>query len=543
MPPALTARLLAWASTLPGLLTLATAALSLTPLVVVFSAWLHPDPQLWAHLWVYVLPSLVGNTLLLGVGVGLGVTVLGVSLGWLTAVCEFPGRRFFSWALLLPLALPAYVTAFVWVGWLDVTGSVTLWLRSTWGLPGLPFRNGGGVIWVMSLALYPYVYLTARTAFQEQGRNLLEAAQSLGLRRRQAFWRVALPIARPAIVAGVALALMETLADFGTVAIFNYDTFTSAIYKTWFALFSLAGASQLAALLVLFVLTLLWLEHTSRSHTRAHGQRGSAPLRLPLRPVHASLASLYAGLVFALAFALPLLQLLFWAWSAAGRDLDSRYIGFIWHTLLLAGSGALLVTSVAIILGYAQHRKPRGWLRLSVRLATLGYALPGAVLAVGFFIPLVFLDNQLLALRQFWGDTNPHYWLQGTLVVMLLAYLARFLAVAFSPIESGFGRITPHLDEAAQSLGATGWVQLRRVHLPLLRGSILAALALTFVDIMKELPITLMTRPFGWDTLAVRVFEMTSEGEWERAALPAVLIALVGLLPVFFLARPAHAQR
>ncbi len=543
MPPALIVRLAAWASTLPGLVTLAAAALSLTPLVVVFAALWHPDPQLWTHLWRHVLPGLVGNTVLLGVGVGVGVTVLGVSLGWLTAVCEFPGRRFFSWALLLPLALPAYVTAFVWVGWLDVTGSVTLWLRDTWGLPGLPFRNGGGVIWVMSLALYPYVYLTARTAFQEQGRSLLEAAQSLGLRRRQAFWHVALPIARPALIAGLTLALMETLADFGTVAVFNYDTFTSAIYKTWFALFSLTAASQLAALLVLFVLSLLWLERVSRRNLRAHAARNAAPLRLRLRPWHARLASLYAGLIFTLAFALPMAQLLFWAILTAARDLDSRYIGFIWHSLLLAGSGALLVTGVAIALGYAQHRQPRPWLRLSVRLATLGYALPGAVLAVGFFIPLTMLDNQLLTLRQFLGDSSTQYWLQGTLAVMLLAYLIRFLAVAFGPIESGFGRITPHLDEAAQSLGVTGLAQLRWVHLPLLRGSLLVALALSFVDIMKELPITLMTRPFGWDTLAVRVFEMTSEGEWERAALPAVLIALVGLLPVFLLARPDHAQR
>jgi iron(III) transport system permease protein len=393
----------------------------------------------------------------------------------------------------------------------------------------------------MSLALYPYVYLTARTAFQEQGRQLLEAAQSLGLSRRQAFWRVALPIARPAIVAGVSLALMETLADFGTVAVFNYDTFTSAIYKTWFSLFSLTAASQLAAFLVLFVLTLVWLEQSSRS-AYPHSPGHRTPLRLHLRPRTAWLATGYASLVFSLAFVLPLLQLLVWAWRAAAHDLDSRYFGFIWHTLLLAGSGALTVTLFALALAYAQHRQPTRLLRFGVRLATLGYALPGAVLAVGFFIPLAWLDNQILALRHSLGDPSSYYWLQGTLAIMLLAYVARFLAVAFGPIETGFGRITRHLDEAAQSLGVTGLARLRRVHLPLLRSSILTALALTFVDIMKELPITLMTRPFGWDTLAVRVFEMTSEGEWERAALPATAIVLVGLIPVFLLARQKHAR-
>ncbi len=524
-------------STRPGpwLVVLPIALITAIPVLVVLSALADPDQEIWNHLWEFILPELLVNTFWLVLGVGVGVTLLGVSLAWLTAACHYPGRKFFSWALLLPLALPVYVTAFVWLGLFDFTGPLPTWLRETHGITALPpIRSRGGVILVMTLALYPYVYLTARAAFQGQGRRLLEAAQSLGLSRFRAFWRVALPMARPGIMAGLLLAVMETLADFGTVAVFNYNTFTTAIYKAWFSLFSLPAASQLASILIFFVFVVALLEYQLRANRSyaASTRASTAPTRIHLKGWHAALATAWSALVFGLAFALPVWQILDWAGDIWTQDFDARYVEFAWHSLLLSGLGALLVGTLALTLGYAQRLHPTGAMRVTARLSTLGYALPGAVLAVGIFIPVAWLDNQLIDTFGLDGQV-----LGGTLAVMLLAYCARFLAVSFGPVESGLGRISRSVDEAAQSLGVVGARRLWRVHLPMLRVSVLTAAALTFVDIMKELPITLMTRPFGWDTLAVRVFEMTSEGEWERAALPAAAIAVVGLLPVIFLIR------
>ncbi len=519
------------------LFALAIAALVLVPVAVTFSSFAHVEGDILAHLTEFVLPELVGNTLWLVLGVGLGVSVLGVSLAWLTAMCEFPGRRLFDWALLLPLALPAYVTAFVAIGLLDFTGPLQTWLREGWGITGLPdIRSRGGVILVMSLALYPYVYLIARNAFATQGAIALEAAQSLGLSRTQGFFRVALPMARPWIAAGLMLALMETLADFGTMAIFNYDTFTTAIYKAWYSLFSLAAAAQLASILILFVLVAVVFEQRSRTRMRygAVG-RSAAQRRIQLSPAFAGLAFLYAGAVLAVAFLIPVTQLALWTRDVIAVDLDSRYWAFAWHSVLLASIGALMVVAAALLLAYAGRQRPGTAMMWTQRLATLGYAFPGAVLAVGLFIPVAALDNWLIDTGRAWFGFDGSEILKGTLVVMLLAYLVRFLAVGFGPIDSGLHRITRNVDEAARNLGANATGLLIRVHLPMLRASLLTAAALAFVDIMKEMPITLMTRPFGWDTLAVRVFEMTSEGEWERAALPSLAIVIAGIIPIILL--------
>ncbi len=520
-----------------GWVALAIALLTIIPVAVIFSSWVRPEADILGHLTEFVLPELLANTFWLLLGVGFGVTVLGVSLAWLTAMCEFPGRKFFSWALLLPLAVPAYVLAFVVIGLLDFTGPLQTWLRELFGPMQLPqIRSRGGVILVMSLALYPYVYLIARNAFLTQGRAAMEAAQSLGLNRWQAFLRVALPMARPWIAAGLALALMETLADFGTVATFNYDTFTTAIYKAWFSLFSLSAASQLSSILILFVLVLALAEQHTRSHMKYGGVgRATSHNRIRLSRGQALLATLYASLVFGIAFLIPLIQLLLWAKGAAATDLDSRYWEFVRNSLGLSALGAAIVCALALLLGYAGRQKPGHFMQLTQRIATIGYAFPGTVLAVGIFIPVAWLDNLIIGwLRsQGWQGTEV---LKGTLLVMLLAYAVRFLAVGFGPTDSGLQRITRNIDEAARVMGTGTMSLLSRVHLPMLRTSLFTAAALAFVDIMKEMPITLMTRPFGWDTLAVRVFEMTSEGEWERAALPSVAIILAGLLPIIFLA-------
>jgi iron(III) transport system permease protein len=519
------------------LVALAVAALVLVPVVVTFSAFLDIESEVLAHLTEFVLPDLLINTFWLVLGVGLGVSVLGVSLAWLTAMCEFPGRRLFDWALLLPLALPAYVTAFVAIGLLDFTGPLQTWLRAHWDLGNLPeIRSRGGVILVMSLALYPYVYLIAKNAFATQGAIALEAAQSLGLSRWQGFFRVALPMARPWIAAGLMLALMETLADFGTMAVFNYDTFTTAIYKAWYSLFSLPAAAQLASILILLVLVAVVFEQRSRARIR-YGTvgRGAAPRRIRLTPPLAALALLYTGTVLAVAFVIPVTQLALWAREVVATDLDARYWEFAWRSLLLAGMGATGVVAVAVLLAYAGRQRPGAAMTWTQRVATLGYAFPGAVLAVGLFIPVAAVDNWLIDVGQAWFGFDGTEILKGTLLVMLLAYLVRFLAVGFGPVDSGLHRITRSVDEGARSLGSGTGELLTRVHLPMLRASLFTAATLAFVDIMKEMPITLMTRPFGWDTLAVRVFEMTSEGEWARAALPSLAIVVAGIIPIILL--------
>jgi len=516
------------------------AALVLIPIGTILSSFFAPTSDIWQHLVETTLLSLLINTFWLALGVVSGTALLGVSLAWLTAVCEFPGRKLFSWALLLPLAVPAYVTAFVVLGLFDFTGPVQSAFRS-WLGPDAWFpevRGRMGVITVMVLAFYPYVYLLARNAFLTQGKRSLEASQSLGLNRTQGFFRVALPMARPWIAGGVMLALMETLADFGTVAVFNYDTFTTAIYKAWFGMFSLPAASQLASLLLVIVFALIVMEQQIRIRMRyAEVKQSARSDRIALSGWRSATATALASGTLFFAFLLPIGQLVIWAANSLVQDLDSRYLDFLWHSLLLSTLAALLTCTVALLLVYATRRHPDAATRNAVRIATLGYALPGTVLAVGMFVPLASLDNWIgeVTLQLFQIETG--LMIQGTLAIMLLAYLTRFLAVSHSPIDSAMQRITSSIDEASMSMGINGWMMLRRVHLPILKSGIFTAGALVFVDVMKEMPITLMTRPFGWDTLSVRIFEMTSEGAWEQAALPAVALVISGLIPIILFMR------
>jgi iron(III) transport system permease protein len=517
---------------------IALALLLALPLLVVFSSLLTPETEIWRHLVEFVLPDLLLNTFRLVAGVAIGTVLIGVSLAWLTALYDFPGRAFFSWALLLPLAMTAYVAAFVFIGLLDFSGPVQTGLRQAAVNFRLPeIRSAGGVIVVMTLVFYPYVYLLARNAFLTQGRRTLETAQSLGLSRMQAFFRAALPMARPWIAGGLALVLMETLADFGTVAAFNYDTFTTAIYKTWFGLFSLSAAAQLTSVLMVISLAIVLLEQRLRSRHRYHVRTGGER-RIPLTGAQALGASFYASLVFAVAFVVPLIQL--FVWASEDGALDFRAWPYLWRSLTLAGMATVVTGTVALLLAYAVRRRPGLMARVALRFATFGYAVPGAVLAVGIFIPVAWLDSQLSGfLGSAFGIEAGHV-LQGTLLVMLLAYLMRFLAVNFGPVEAAMLRITQSTEEAARSLGLDAKRVLMRVHLPLLKGGLFTGALLVFVDVMKEMPITLMTRPFGWDTLATRIFELTSEGQWQQAAAPALALVVAGLVPIVWLSRRAE---
>ena len=517
----------------------AVALLVLLPLSVLLFSWHEVDRQIWAHLWQTQLPRLIGNTLMLVIGVGIGVTALGVSLAWLTSLCEFPGRRWLDWALMLPFAIPAYVLAFVFVGLLDFAGPVQTLLRDWFGagfrLPRV--RSTGGVIIVLVLVFYPYVYLLARNAFLAQGKGLMEAARVLGQSPWQAFWRVALPMARPAIGAGLALAIMETLADFGAVSVFNFDTFTTAIYKTWYGFYSLTSATQLASLLLLAVMLVLYGERRARGAVRPANERPRVKALYHLKGGQAPAASVWCGLVFACGFVIPVLQLLVWFWQRGRFDLDERYTALILHTLYLGGMAALITVCVALLLAFARRQTPTRLMRSTVSLANLGYALPGSMLAVAIMLAFSVLDRELVIPLSSWLGGAGKPILLGSLSALLLAYLIRFMAVAYGPLENSLARIRPSLPEASRSLGVGGIGLFFRVYLPLLVPGAMSAALLVFVDVLKEMPATLLMRPFGWGTLSVRVFEMTSEGEWARAALPALTLVLVGLLPVILLIR------
>jgi iron(III) transport system permease protein len=334
---------------------------------------------------------------------------------------------------------------------------------------------------------------------------------------------------------------METLADFGTVSVFNYDTFTTAIYKAWFSMFSLSAASQLASLLIIIVFVLIFMEQQFRSRIRyAETRQSSRAPPIILTGWHSWAVTGFAFATLFFSFLLPIAQLLIWAAYTFAEEFNQRYLGFFWHSLMLSGLTAVLICTISILMVYSARRHPDMVARVAIRIATIGYALPGVVLAVGIFIPLAWADNWLsqMAMKLFSIETG--FLFQGTLMVMLIAYMTRFLAVGYNPIDSAMQRITLSIDEASMGLGVSGWSMLKKIHLPILKGGVFTAVTLVFVDVMKEMPITLMTRPFGWDTLSVRIFEMTSEGEWEQAALPAVALVLTGLIPIAMLTRQAE---
>lgn len=511
-------------------LAVVLAVPSLVPLLATLLSLAHPQPQTLEHLTRHVLPQVAGNTVWLLLGVGIGTATLGTALAALIALCEFPGRRLFATALVLPLALPGYVMAVAFIDLLDYAGPVATWLREAGG-PALPeIRTRAGLIAVMTLALYPYVYLVARGAFASQGARAMEAARALGMGPWRAFLRASLPMARPWIAGGTLLVLMETLADFGTVAAFNYDTFTTAIYKAWFGLFSTDTALQIAAVMLLVVVTLVTVEAATRRRQSfvALGHHGS--VRMPLGR-RAWIATAFCAWVLALALGLPVSRLV---WNAMGHlaDLDARYLATVRNALSLAAMAAVLTTTAAFVIAMAARMQPGLLTTVTTRLSTFGYGLPGALLAIGLYVPMARFSTWLAERHRL------DVMLEGGLMLLLIAYGIRFTAVAHAPVAGGLLRIKPSLLEASRSLGVVGQRQLRQVHWPLLRGSFATATLLVFVDVLKEMPITLMMRPFGWDTLATRVFELTSEGEWARAALPSLAIVLAGLVPVILLTRP-----
>ena len=475
-------------------------------------------------------------------GVGALAGLMGTVSAWLVATRRFPGRDVFEWALVLPLAVPTYVIGFVFVALFEFAGPVPTFFRESlnlsWGFPNV--RSYGGVVLAMSLVVYPYVYLLALTAFRELGANLTEVARSLGCRSTAVFWRVGLPLARPAIATGVALALMETLADFGTVSVFGYRTLTTAIYRVWFGMFDRVAAGQLAVILMLFALTLVALEQRERGRMRfvqAHGRNVARTLP-PLTGIKGWAATAFVSSVLAAAFVVPTAVLVYWSLRAAEASLlPKNFSELLGNTLALAASACLLAVLAATVLAYSTRSTRSRALSLAARFASLGYAIPGSVIAVGVLLTLARADGIINAALGWFGDFDAGLILTGSAFGLLFAYLVRFISVAFFSVESGLTRISGSMDESARCLGAGPVRVLGRVHLPLLRGSLLTALILVFVDVMKEMPATMLVRPFGVDTLAVEVWQRTAESMWTEASAPALSIVAAGILPVIVLTR------
>lgn len=531
-----------WAVLLPALL------LAL-PVIMVLVSVFSPQLEVWRHLRQTVLADYVFNSLVLAAGTGMGALLIGTTTAWLVSQYQFFGRRYIEWLLLLPLAVPAYIIAYTYTGMLDFAGPVQRYLREVfnWSYGDYWFpeiRSLTGAVLMLSLVLYPYVYMLARNAFSEQSVSLLEASRTLGLTPRRHFWQVALPLARPAILTGVALAMMEAFADYGTVQYFGLPTFTTGIFRTWFGMGNAIAAAQLAALLTSFVLLLLLLEKWSRRKVRYYhqGQKHSAPARRKVGAVKQLWLLGICLLPITFGFILPAWQLLSWALTNWQHTLNSAFWQLVWNSFSLAAAAALVSVLLALLFAYARRLKRDPIVRVPVQLAALGYAIPGTVIAIGVMIPLAWFDQKIDLLAEQWFGVRTGLLLSGTVVALILAYSVRFLAVSLHGIEAGLERIKPNMDNAARSLGYRPLQVLRKVHVPLLRGSVLTALLLVFVDVLKELPATLILRPFNFNTLAVRAHELASDERLADAALPALAIVLVGLLPVIILARATERR-
>jgi len=518
-----------------------TALLISLPILALIGSWLEwnaASAQVLNELAQTVLPDYLLTSVLLCAGVAIGVTVLGLSTAAAVTLFKFPGQTFFEWALLLPMAMPAYVVAYAYTDFFQFSGLLQTFIRSTWALEGRVFpeiRSLGGAIFVFSLTLYPYVYLLARTALSERASHLMEAARLLGAPLYRRISEVALPLARPAVAAGVALALMETLADFGVSSYFGIQTFTAGVYKAWLIMDNRIAAAQLATLLLVVVLILLQLEKQAQARMRFTSSNTNSANSREAQPAELSqfsglLIATWCSLLVFLGFVLPILLMLKPLLMLDTIIPWQRFLEWSYNSLRLGGITALLAVGFSLLIAFSLRNKADFFSRFVSQLVGLGYAIPGAVVVVGLLLPVTWIQKQ-------WPETHVGFWITASILGLVWAYLVRFCAVALQSIQSGYARIPHSLDDSARTLGVTGLALLSRVHAPLLKRSVFAAALLVFVDVMKELPATLVLRPFNTDTLAVVAFQLARDERLGEAALPSLALVLVGLIPVLLLSR------
>ena len=527
-----------------------TALAFAIPILTIAGFIVQPSAEIWQHLVDTVLAEYITNSALLMFGVGLGTFSIGVTCAWLTSVCQFPGKRFFVWALLLPLAMPAYIIAYTYTGMFDFAGPVQTLLRewTGWGYGDYYFpeiRSIGGAIAMLSFVLFPYVYLLARAAFLDQSVCVTEVSRTLGCNLWGSFFRIALPLARPAIVAGMSLALMETLADYGTVSYFGLSVFTTGIFRTWFGLGDSAAAAKLAAILLLFVFTLVIIERASRRQAQYHHSTNRYQ-NLPeyrLSGLRGWIAFFACLMPLLLGFILPSVQLGVWAVDTYAEMVDASFIRLTINSVSLAAAAAAFAVLLALFLAYGKRLIGGKLVVSSIRVVATGYAIPGTVVAIGIIIPFAWFDNSLDAFLRDHFDYSSGLLLSGSLFALMFAYMVRFLAVSIQSVEAGLGNIKHSMDDAGRSLGYRPGEILFKIHLPLMRGSVLTALLIVFVDVMKELPATLILRPFNFNTLAVRAFELAADERLAESSTAALMIVAVGLIPVMLLSKSISSSR
>ncbi|MGE6649443.1 ABC transporter permease [Shewanella colwelliana] len=520
------------------------AALTL-PLVAILLQAATPDESVFDHLLDTVLPTYISNTLILMVSVCIGAALIAVPAAWLIARCEFPGRHIFQWALLLPLAMPAYVVAYVYTDLLDYAGPIQRGLRYLFGwqspqdyfFPDVRTLAGASVM--LALVLFPYIYLLARTAFMEQSSSLQHAARVMGCGPWQSFWRLSLPMARPAIAVGASLVAMETAADFATVSYFAVPTLTTAVYDTWLGYGSLAAAAKLSAIMLLVVFCMIGIERFARRKQKLFQKQTELNYgdRYQLGSIKALGAGLYCMALLFLAFLLPFIILLHYAWDYFDVSWNNDFLKYSFNSFYIAAIVSLLTVAIAVILMFVRRCSPRPVDLLPSRLASTGYALPGTVLAIGILVPLTYLDFAINDLYALFDTRGPGLLFSGTVFVLVFAFSVRFVAIAIGSVENSYKRISPSLDMASVTMGLTPGALLQRVHLPLLRKGIFAGLLLVFIECMKELPAALLLRPVGFENLATYVYQFVSDEQLEHGALAAIVIVLVGLVPLIYLNR------
>ncbi|MFT4654477.1 MAG: iron(III) transport system permease protein [Patiriisocius sp.] len=519
------------------------------PLLVVFASVTNIDTQVWSHLLSTVLASYVFNSLVLAIGVGIGTAVIGTYLAWFMVNYQFYGKSLLNWLILLPLAMPAYIIAYTYTGMLDFSGPLQQLLRALFNAPlnqqMLPdIRSLEGAVVVMILVLYPYVYLLARTAFSEQSTQFTLVSKLAGLTPLQHMRQVALPLARPSILTGAALAMMEALADYGTVAYFGVNTFTTGIYRTWFGMGNAAAASQLATMLCLVVFVLLWLERSSRKHhSRFQSRHASTIKAKATTPLKSIGLFMICALPAVFGFIIPFIQLLWWSTQYFDQDVFIEYLPLLATSLELAFISSVLIVSLALTISYCKRRYASRKIALATQFVGLGYALPGVVIAVGVVQVAGVMDTNINRFTGALFDWQPGLLISGSITILVFAYAVRYLSVAMHNTDTGLERIKPNVDEVSASLGMGTAATLQKVHIPLLRASLVSAFILVFVDVLKELPATLILRPFNVNTLAVKAYELASDERLIDAALPAVSIVIAGLLPVIFLTMSLEKRR
>ncbi|MBT3697750.1 MAG: iron ABC transporter permease [Gammaproteobacteria bacterium] len=511
----------------------------ITPIITVLSYVFSPSTHLWGHLADNLLLEYLSNTFLILMFVSLISVVLGVSCAWLVTMYQFPGKDIFKWLLIMPIAIPTYVSAYIYAGLVEPSGFLFESAESTIGLGKelynlINLRNIYGVIFILSICLYPYIYLITYSSFKEQSYCAIEVGKSLGLNKKELFRKISIPLARPGIIAGLSLVMMETLAEFGTMDYYGVSTFTTGIYRTWFAFDDDTSALHLASILLTFVFILMILEKYSRGRSKYNH---SSQKTRPMKPINMSMrngiyAFLWCLLIVLLGFIIPIIQLFLWLIDTYSYLFDSEFLEIITNTIIIGSFASVLIVLISIYASYVNRSTSNMYTKFSLKIFSIGYSIPGVVIAVGIIIPITLIDDLQAAI---FG--SPIFYLSGSFIALIIAYLVRFSTISFNATESGLSKIKNNIDLTAKSFGFSNFMILKNIHIPMMKTTVITALILVFVDIVKELPATLILRPFNFDTLAIHIYELASSEQLSFIASPALMLITIGLIPVIILIR------